>query len=105
MGIEVKYPFLLLLLIPAVIIVFLFIRNQRGQGSEKFWIAGLRLVIFSLIIIALTIPQVLLPVKGQTVIFLADRSASIGSNEKSYSKSVMSVSKFLSLALKTKSPA
>lgn len=81
MGIEVKYPFLFLFLIPAVIMVFLFIRNHRGKGNEKFWIASLRLVIFSLLIFALTVPQVLLPVKGQTVVYLADRSASIGSND------------------------
>ncbi|MBG9544193.1 hypothetical protein ABE29_15815 [Cytobacillus firmus] len=81
MGIEVNYPFLFLLLIPAVIIVFLFIRNHRGKENGEFWIAGLRLIIFSLLIIALTVPQVVLPVKGQTVVFLADRSASIGTNE------------------------
>ncbi|KON89117.1 hypothetical protein AF332_21500 [Sporosarcina globispora] len=81
MGIEVKYPFLFLLLIPAVIMVFLYIRYHWGKGKEIYLIASLRLAIFCLLIFALTVPQVLLPVKGQAVVFLADRSASIGGND------------------------
>nr|WP_251025798.1 VWA domain-containing protein [Bacillus sp. ISL-47] len=60
--------------------ITLYIWKHRAKGKEDYWIAGLRLVIFSLLIFALIVPQVLLPVKGETVIFLADRSASIGEN-------------------------
>ncbi|GLB59378.1 VWA domain-containing protein [Cytobacillus sp. NCCP-133] len=83
MGIEVKYPFLFLLFLPAAILVFLYIRTHRAKGYEKYWIAGLRLASFTLLIFALTVPQILLSVKGETVIFLADRSASIGEHEES----------------------
>lgn len=44
---------------------------------EAYWIASIRLVIFALLIFALTVPQILLPAKGETVVFLADRSASV----------------------------
>lgn len=81
MGIEVKYPFLFLLFIPAVLLIYIYIWKHRTKGKDDYWIAGLRMVIFSLLIFALTVPQVLMPVKGETVIFLADRSASIGENE------------------------
>lgn len=83
MGIEVKYPFLFWLFLPAALLVFLYLRRHRSEGYEKLWIAGIRLVIFALLIFALTTPQVLLPIKGETVIFLADRSASIGADEES----------------------
>ncbi|PWW27398.1 von Willebrand factor type A domain-containing protein [Cytobacillus oceanisediminis] len=81
MGIEVKYPFLFLLFIPAVLLIFLYLWKHRTKGNENYWIAGLRMVVFSLLIFALTVPQILLPVNGETVIFLADRSASIGETE------------------------
>lgn len=48
---------------------------------EVYWISFIRLMILSLLILALTIPQILLPVKGETTIFLTDRSASVKSSE------------------------
>ena len=48
---------------------------------EVYWISSLRFIVFSMLIFALTIPQILLPVKGETVIFLTDRSASVKNTE------------------------
>ncbi|MFC4319855.1 VWA domain-containing protein [Litchfieldia salsa] len=75
MGLEVKFPFLFLLLIPSLYLVFLYIRKNRSQ--EFLLIAGLRTVIFILLISALTVPQILLPLKGEHVVFLVDRSDSV----------------------------
>jgi uncharacterized protein YegL len=74
-GLEVKFPLLLLLLIPLWYLVFLFLRKNR---KREFWlVAGLRTAIFTLLILALAVPQILLPVKGENVIFLVDRSDSV----------------------------
>jgi Ca-activated chloride channel homolog len=74
-GLEVKFPLLLLLLIPVLYLVFLYIRKNR---KREFWlVAGLRTAIFTLLILALAVPQILLPVKGENVIFLVDRSDSV----------------------------
>jgi Ca-activated chloride channel homolog len=85
-GLEVKYPYLFLLFIPAAFLIFLFCRQAVKSGQmnhETALIAGLRSFVFMLIIFALTVPQVLLPVKGETIVFLVDRSASVkGTEEK-----------------------
>jgi Ca-activated chloride channel homolog len=74
-GLEVKFPFLFLLFIPVLYLLFLYIKKNRKK--EFYIIAGLRAAIFTLLILALTVPQILLPVKGQHVIFLVDRSDSV----------------------------
>lgn len=51
------------------------------KTSESYWIAGMRMIVFALLIFSLTIPQILLPIKGETVIFLTDRSASVKNAE------------------------
>ena len=56
--------------------IFLFLK-QKKTTNEAYWIASIRMLIFTLLITALTIPQILLPVKGETVIFLVDQSASV----------------------------
>ncbi len=62
--------------------IYLFIRQKKQMNSiEVYWIAGIRFTVFFLLIAALTIPQILLPMKGETVIFLADRSASVNAAE------------------------
>lgn len=75
MGLEVRFPFLFLLLLPALFLVYLFLRKKRKR--EFFMISGLRMAIFTLLILALSVPQILLPVKGQNVVFLVDRSESV----------------------------
>jgi Ca-activated chloride channel homolog len=74
-GLEVKFPFLFLLFIPVLYLLFLYLKKNRKR--EFYIIASLRTVIFALLILALTVPQILLPVKGQNVIFLVDRSDSV----------------------------
>ncbi len=56
--------------------IFLFLK-QKKTANEAYWIASIRMLIFTLLITALTIPQILFPVKGETVIFLVDQSASV----------------------------
>lgn len=75
MALDVKFPVLLLLILPALLLVYLYSRKNRKR--EYYLIAGLRTAIFCLLIVALAIPQILLPVKGETVIFLVDRSQSV----------------------------
>jgi Ca-activated chloride channel homolog len=74
-GLEVKFPLLLLLLIPVLYLVFLYVRKNKKR--ELLLVAGLRTAIFTLLILALAVPQILLPVKGENVIFLVDRSDSV----------------------------
>ncbi|MFJ7747016.1 VWA domain-containing protein [Peribacillus sp. NPDC097295] len=79
MGIDVTYPLLFLLLLPCVALIYLYVlksRNQTNRG-ETVVVAVLRSCVFFLIVFALTVPQLLLPVKGSTVVFLVDRSASV----------------------------
>lgn len=75
MGIEIKYSILFLLVIPAGISIYLFLKKNRGKKS--ILIAGLRTGVYILLITALTVPSILWPVKGETVIFLVDRSKSV----------------------------
>jgi len=75
-GIEFKYPILALLFIPALFLIYLFLK-QAKKIQDSWWLAGIRMAIFALIIFALMIPQMLLPVNGETVVFLVDRSASV----------------------------
>ncbi|ETI66938.1 VWA domain-containing protein [Neobacillus vireti] len=77
MAIELKYPILLLLIIPASFLVYRYFKQISASISpEKVVIGCLRAVLFFLIIFALTIPQILLPIKEEMIIFLTDRSAS-----------------------------
>jgi Ca-activated chloride channel homolog len=74
-GLEVKFPFMLVLLLPVGWLIFLYVKKNRKR--EAYWIAGIRSVIFLLLILALAVPQILLPVRGESVIFLVDRSDSV----------------------------
>jgi Ca-activated chloride channel homolog len=74
-GLEVKFPFMLALLLPIGWLIFLYVKKNRKK--EAYWIAGIRSVIFLLLILALAVPQILLPVRGESVIFLVDRSDSV----------------------------
>ncbi|MGJ7910661.1 VWA domain-containing protein [Neobacillus sp. LXY-1] len=87
MALEFKYPILFILLIPALYIVFLYFKQTKAVPSAESVLIGLiRTLLFSLIIFALTVPQVLLPAKQEKVIFLADRSASYQQTENSLLK-------------------
>lgn len=79
MGINVSYPLLFLLLLPCAVLIYLYVLKSRNQTKrvETLVVAVLRSCIFFLVIFALTVPQLLLPIKGSTVVFLVDRSASV----------------------------
>ena len=82
MAIEFTYPFILVLLLPAFFLIYLYFRKIRFKRNlEKTVIGVIRALIFCLLILALSIPQILLPLKDETIIFLVDRSASFEDTE------------------------
>lgn len=84
MGLELKYPFLLLLLLPAGWLIYLYIKQvivmKKWTGEVKLTVL-LRGLLFLILIFTLTMPQILLPAKEDYVIFLVDRSASTQGSE------------------------
>ncbi|ALC91008.1 hypothetical protein AM500_15345 [Bacillus sp. FJAT-18017] len=79
MGLEISYPLMLLLTIPAFVLMLLFFRQAKSLDRK---VAGiLRSIVFLLIIFALAVPQIILPAKTETIVFLADRSKSVQSVE------------------------
>ncbi len=80
MGIEFKHPFMLLLIIPSLLLVFLFIKTVKGRGNRK-GTAVMRAIVFILLAFALAVPSIRLPAPGKTVVFIADRSASVQGRE------------------------
>lgn len=78
MGLQVDKPLFFLFFIPVFIILFLYWKqNRTTASSEKYIISSLRFIIFSSLIFALSVPQILHPVKGITTIFVVDTSASM----------------------------
>jgi Ca-activated chloride channel homolog len=76
-DLELKYPIMLVLLVPASLLIYLFAKQIRKSWTpERVAVLGLRSIIFFLLIAALSIPQILLPIKSEHIIFLVDRSAS-----------------------------
>ncbi len=78
MGINFLHPFYLLLFVPAA---FLIIHWWRAKSAMPFkrraLVAGMRTVLFMLLILALAGTQLVTPVRAETVIFVVDRSASM----------------------------
>ncbi len=81
MGIELKEPLWLLLHIPLVVLLTFFIRTFKQSKQEKIVILCLRFLSTSLLIFALCVPSIVMPSKGENVVFLADQSASASGNE------------------------
>ncbi len=83
MGIEVTYPIFFLLLLPCAYLIYLYWKKSHKKTSqtEKVVVTVIRSLVFFLIVFALTVPQLLLPIKGTTVVFLADQSASVSTAE------------------------
>ncbi|MEM5595630.1 hypothetical protein AAHB53_03560 [Niallia circulans] len=79
MQIEFKYPFILLIFLPIVFLLYRYWKQSRMMSNrkERQVILFLRSLIFSLLILALAIPQIVLPQKENQVVFLMDRSASV----------------------------
>lgn len=78
MGLELKYPLFLLFFIPAGVFIYLFYTSTSGlKQLEKNVIVSIRSVIFALVIIALTVPQMVIPTNDLNVIFAVDTSKSM----------------------------
>lgn len=81
MDINFLHPFYLLLFIPAIAIVVWWLKTQkRVKGSKRYLIAITRLLILTLLILALTGIELLFPISGETVVFVLDKSASMKNN-------------------------
>ena len=82
MGLQVDEPLFLLLLIPAFIVLFIYWKKNRVTPLiEKNIILTIRFLIFLLLILALSIPNILYPVKGITTVFVVDQSESVKNQE------------------------
>ncbi|WP_407407762.1 VWA domain-containing protein [Peribacillus sp.] len=79
MGIDVTYPLVFLLLLPCAALIYMYVIKSHNQTKhvETVVVAILRSCIFFLIVLALSVPQLLQPIKGSMVVFLVDRSASV----------------------------
>ncbi|MCB5235334.1 VWA domain-containing protein [Niallia circulans] len=79
MQIEFKYPFILLIFLPIAFLLYRYWKQTRTvtNRQERYLILFLRSCIFLLLIVALAIPQVVLPQKETPVVFVMDRSASV----------------------------
>ena len=94
-----EQPLLLLLLVPIGILVYLAWRNMSlpFPRSQRWFILGCRLALFSLIICALAGAAWSQPVSRQSVVFVGDISASTGT-QKAF------IEQWITSALKHKGP-
>ncbi|MCR2820891.1 VWA domain-containing protein [Lederbergia panacisoli] len=84
MELEFNYPFLLFLLIPAGVVLYLFFKQNKGfNNAEKIWIICMRSLVFALIILSLATPQLVFKTDEKNVVFLVDASASMIGTEDS----------------------
>ena len=79
MGISFGQPLALLLLLPAVgSVLYLWRQSKRGQkGLRGRSILALRMLLVTLLVLALAVPAVRYTVNRQAVVFVADLSASV----------------------------
>ncbi|WP_026673304.1 VWA domain-containing protein [Alkalihalobacterium bogoriense] len=78
MGFELDYPLVLLLLIPAIVVIVVFIRSKiQLSNSVKKVIIPLRFLILALLIVSLAIPNIVFTTTSVHTVFLIDRSDSI----------------------------
>jgi Ca-activated chloride channel family protein len=82
-AIDFLQPFALLLLIPALYPVVQWWRRQKQMNpAKRLLIAGLRTMLFLLLILALAGTQIRFPVQAETVVFVVDRSASMKNDQR-----------------------
>ncbi|MBO0994692.1 VWA domain-containing protein [Bacillus sp. SD088] len=82
MGLQVEKPLFLLLLIPAFIVLYLYWKkNKVTPLIEKNIILTIRFLIFAILILSLSVPNILYPVKGITTVFVIDQSESVKNQE------------------------
>lgn len=79
MGLDVKYPLMFAFILPAAFLMIMYFK--KAGTLEKKVIGLIRSAVYLLIIFALAVPQIVLPVKKETVVFLADRSKSVEKTE------------------------
>lgn len=77
MGFELEQPLALLLFIPVLIAVIVFVRSKLHLSSrEKLVIVPLRILIFTLLAVALAMPNLVFTAKEVHTVFIMDRSDS-----------------------------
>lgn len=97
MGIKFTSPWWLFFLLPvAGLLVWWWRTDHRWTNKKKITLTVLRVALFTLLIFALAGLQLLFPEQGQTVVFLADQSASLGQTN--------AVWDFIRQSVETKSP-
>ncbi|MFN7252686.1 MAG: VWA domain-containing protein [Anaerobacillus sp.] len=80
MGFELEQPLYLLLIIPALLLVVLFIRTKvQLTKRERNVIVSFRVIIVLLIVTALSFPNLVFTTKNVHTVFVLDRSDSIDS--------------------------
>lgn len=83
MAINVGEPIYLLLLLPALALLVWWWRTQlRVRGAKRYVIAGFRGIIFLLLVLVLAKAELNFPIKGETVVFVVDRSFSVADDPK-----------------------
>jgi len=81
-GLQLDQPLFLIMLVPVVVVLYLFWKTSQAIAKiEKYTIMIIRLIVFMLLILALTLPQILYPIKGISTVFVLDRSESVKNQE------------------------
>ncbi|WAA10686.1 VWA domain-containing protein [Fervidibacillus albus] len=80
--VEMKYPFMFILLVPAFFHLYIFYKGSVGLSKrDRLTRVIFRGTIYFLLAFALTIPKIVIPVKTVDVVFLVDRSDSVAESE------------------------
>ncbi|WP_164491599.1 VWA domain-containing protein [Staphylospora marina] len=97
MAVEFSHPWMLALLIPAGFGIWYLLNGENRIGRRKNrWVPVIRAAVILLIVLALAGFHLLLPSRDRTVVFVVDRSASVGDPEEAL--------KFMEEAVRTKRP-
>ncbi len=85
------YPWLLLLIVPAVSVILLIARTgARTVGRRQHrWATGVRLGVTAVLVLALAQPQLVLAVEQRSVLFLLDRSDSISATSRARQEQIV----------------
>lgn len=77
MAVDLSHPWFLLAAIPAAALLLLFRGKERYPAGSRKWILACRSLVMGLLILSLTQPQLVLRVKGRSLVYLLDRSQSV----------------------------
>lgn len=82
MGFQIDKPLSLLLYIPVICLLILYWRTVKLTSKlEKRAILTVRVIVFTLVIFALCMPNITFSVKGVTTVFVVDHSESVRNQE------------------------